>query len=150
MTHRVDKFDLEAARAERIPVAIIFGANAGAVSEHVLMLMLATYRRLALADRKLREGVWLRPQLRAQCYQLSGKTVGLLGFGNVARMVAGRLRGGNHRQQHPMRRHDHRKVGACQAGAVRRADRSERCPVHPCAADASHQGSHRCRDDRRA
>ena len=84
----VDKFDLDAARAARVPVAITFGANAGAVSEHVLMLMLATYRRLALADRKLREGVWLRPQLRAQCYQLSGKTVGLLGFGNVARMVA--------------------------------------------------------------
>jgi phosphoglycerate dehydrogenase-like enzyme len=89
----VDKFDLDAARAARVPVAITFGANAGAVSEHVLMLMLATYRRLMLADRKLREGVWLRPQLRAQCYQLAGKTVGLLGFGNVARMVAHRLAG---------------------------------------------------------
>lgn len=76
-----------------MPVAITFGANAGAVSEHVLMLMLATYRRLALADRKLRDGVWLRPQLRAQCYQLSGKTVGLPGFGNVSRMVAHRLAG---------------------------------------------------------
>ncbi|HKD76067.1 MAG TPA: NAD(P)-dependent oxidoreductase, partial [Ktedonobacterales bacterium] len=89
----VDKFDLDAARAAGVPVAITFGANAGAVSEHVLMLMLATYRRLRLADSKLREGVWLRPQLRAQCYQLSGKTVGLLGFGNVARMVAHRLAG---------------------------------------------------------
>ena len=110
----VDKFDLDAARAARVPVAITFGANAGAVSEHVLMLMLATYRRLALADRKLREGVWLRPQLRAQCYQLSGKTVGLLGFGNVARMVAqaGRLRGGNHLQRHPTRRHGDRE-GRC-------------------------------------
>jgi phosphoglycerate dehydrogenase-like enzyme len=76
-----------------VPVAITFGANAGAVSEHVLMLMLATYRSLSLADRKLRDGVWLRPRLRAQCYQLSGKTVGLLGFGNVARMVAHRLAG---------------------------------------------------------
>jgi phosphoglycerate dehydrogenase-like enzyme len=89
----VDKFDLDAAHAAGVPVAITFGANAGAVSEHVLMLMLATYRRLSLADRKLREGVWLRPQLRAQCYQVSGKTVGLLGFGNVARMVAHRLAG---------------------------------------------------------
>jgi D-3-phosphoglycerate dehydrogenase len=89
----VDKFDLDAASAAGVPVAITFGANAGAVSEHVLMLMLATYRRLALADRTLRNGVWLRPQLRAQCYQLSGKTVGLLGFGNVARMVAHRLAG---------------------------------------------------------
>lgn len=89
----VDKFDLDACRAARIPVAITGGANAGAVSEHTLMLMLATYRRLALSDRKLREGQWIRPQIRAQAYQLSGKTVGILGFGNVGRMVAHRLAG---------------------------------------------------------
>ncbi len=89
----VDKFDLDAARAARVPVAITAGANAGAVSEHTVMLMLATYRRLALADGKLRQGIWLRPQLRAQVYMLSGKTVGLLGFGNVGRMVAHRLAG---------------------------------------------------------
>ncbi len=89
----VDKFDLDAARAARIPVAITSGANAGAVSEHTVMLMLATYRCLALADRKLREGVWIRPQVRSQAYQLSGKTVGILGFGNVGRMVAHRLAG---------------------------------------------------------
>jgi phosphoglycerate dehydrogenase-like enzyme len=46
-----------------------------------------------VADAKLRESVWLRPQLRAWCYQLSGKTIGLLGFGNVSRMVAHRLAG---------------------------------------------------------
>jgi phosphoglycerate dehydrogenase-like enzyme len=46
-------------------VAITFGANAGAVSEHVLTLMLA-YRRLMLAGRRLREDVWLRQQLRAR------------------------------------------------------------------------------------
>ena len=57
------------------------------------MLMLATYRRLAQCDRKLREGQWIRPQIRGLAYQLSGKTVGLLGFGNVGRMVAHRLAG---------------------------------------------------------
>jgi D-3-phosphoglycerate dehydrogenase len=89
----VDKFDLDAARAARIPVAITAGANAGAVSEHTVMLMLATYRCLSLADRKLRDGVWIRPQIRGQAYQLSGKTVGIIGFGNVGRMVAHRLAG---------------------------------------------------------
>lgn len=89
----VDKFDLDAARAARIPVAITAGANAGAVSEHAVMLMLATNRCLSLADRKLREGQWIRPQLRAKAYQLSGKTVGILGFGNIGRMVAHRLAG---------------------------------------------------------
>ena len=89
----VDKFDLDAARAARIPVAITAGANAGAVSEHAVMLMLATNRCLSLADRKLRGGEWIRPQLRAKAYQLSGKTVGILGFGNIGRMVAHRLAG---------------------------------------------------------
>ena len=89
----VDKFDLDAARAARMPVAITSGANAGAVSEHTVMLMLATYRRLSLADRKLRDGVWIRPQIRGTGYQFSGKTVGILGFGNVGRMVAHRLAG---------------------------------------------------------
>jgi phosphoglycerate dehydrogenase-like enzyme len=89
----VDKFDLDAARAARVPVAITAGANAGAVSEHTVMLMLAVYRRLSLADRKLREGLWIRPQIRGEAYQLSGKTIGILGFGNVGRMVAHRLAG---------------------------------------------------------
>jgi phosphoglycerate dehydrogenase-like enzyme len=89
----VDKFDLDAARAARIPVAITAGANAGAVSEHAVMLMLAANRCLALADRKLRDGQWIRPQLRAKAYMLSGKTVGILGFGNIGRMVAHRLAG---------------------------------------------------------
>jgi D-3-phosphoglycerate dehydrogenase / 2-oxoglutarate reductase len=57
------------------------------------MLMLATYRCLALADRKMRDGEWIRPQVRGKAYQLSGKTVGILGFGNVGRMVAHRLAG---------------------------------------------------------
>lgn len=91
----VDKFDLDAACAARLPGAITAGANAGAVSEHTVMLMLASYRRLALADRKLRDGIWISPQIRGQAYQLSGKTVGLLGFGNVGRMVAHRLAGFN-------------------------------------------------------
>ena len=83
----VDKFDLDAARAARIPVAITFGANAGAVSEHVLMLMLATYRCLALADRKLREGVWLRPQLRASATSFQARPSGFWASAMSARMV---------------------------------------------------------------
>jgi phosphoglycerate dehydrogenase-like enzyme len=89
----VDTIDVEAARRAGIAVAITAGANARTVAEHAIALMLAVYRRLAFADRKLREGVWTRPLLRGVCYQIGGKTVGLLGFGNVARAVAKRLRG---------------------------------------------------------
>ncbi|AZO77795.1 hypothetical protein B5U98_24470 [Bosea sp. Tri-39] len=89
----VDKIDLDAARARGIPVAITAGASAGPVAEHALALMLAVYRRLPLADRQIRAGIWQPGQLRVVCRQITGKTVGLLGFGNIARLLAHRLRG---------------------------------------------------------
>lgn len=89
----VDRIDLDAARARGIPVAITAGASAGPVAEHALALMLAVYRRLPLADRQMRAGIWQPQQLRVACRQITGKTVGLLGFGNIARLLAHRLRG---------------------------------------------------------
>jgi len=89
----VDKIDLTAARRAGVPVAITAGANAGPVAELAIALMLAVYRRIPYADRKIREGVWLKSEMRSSCYQLDGKTIGLLGFGAIARMVAHRLRG---------------------------------------------------------
>ncbi|GAA4331272.1 2-hydroxyacid dehydrogenase [Pigmentiphaga soli] len=88
-----DKIDLEAARRAGVAVAITYGANAGPVAEHAIALMLAVYRRLPLIDRKLRQGVWMKAEMRSVCYQIAGKRVGLLGFGNIGRMVAHRLRG---------------------------------------------------------
>ena len=117
----VDKFDLDAARAARIPVAITAGANAGAVSEHTVMLMLATYRCLSLADRKLRDGVWIRPQIRGQAYQLSGKTVGIAGLRQCrphGRAPARRLRCDDPLPRHPPRRSCDREIVACDAGVA--------------------------------
>jgi D-3-phosphoglycerate dehydrogenase len=88
-----DKIDIEAARAAGVAVAITFGANAAPVAEHALALMLAVFRRLPYVDRNLRVGRWVRAEMREVCYQLAGRTVGLLGFGNVARMLAHRLSG---------------------------------------------------------
>ena len=89
----VDKIDLEAARRAGIPVAITAGANASPVAEHAIMLMLAVLRRLPLADRGMRHGQWLHSELRPQCAQLRGKTVGIVGLGNIGQMVARKLRG---------------------------------------------------------
>lgn len=89
----VDKIDLEAARRAGVTVAITAGATSIPVSEHTLMLMLATSRRLPLAHRSLQEGKWIATELRTVCSMLDGKTVGLFGFGNIARFVAKRLRG---------------------------------------------------------
>ena len=89
----VDKIDLEAARRAGVTVAITAGATSIPVSEHTLMLILATSRRLPLAHRSLREGKWIAADLRTVCSKLDGKTVGLFGFGNIARFVAKRLSG---------------------------------------------------------
>jgi phosphoglycerate dehydrogenase-like enzyme len=89
----VDKIDLRAAEDAGIYVAITTGANASPVAEHTVMLMLAVLRRLSRADRGLREGRWLNRELRPQCLQLRGKTVGIVGFGNIGRALARKLRG---------------------------------------------------------
>ncbi len=88
-----DDVDLSAAKREGVGVAITAGANAHAVAEHTIMLMLATLRKLSVVDRALREGRWLFKEMRVQCLQMSGRTVGLVGFGNIGRAVAKRLAG---------------------------------------------------------
>lgn len=89
----VDKIDLDAAHKAGITVAITSGASSAPVSEHAIMLMLAVLRRLPLAHRSLGEGKWIPAALRTVSYQIAGKTIGLLGFGNIARHVAKRLKG---------------------------------------------------------
>ncbi|MEW6671331.1 MAG: 2-hydroxyacid dehydrogenase [Thermodesulfobacteriota bacterium] len=89
----VDKIDLAAAERHGIYVAITAGANAATVSEHTVLLMLSVFRRLPLADRAMHEGRWITAQIRPQARKLLGKTVGILGFGNIGRAVARRLQG---------------------------------------------------------
>ena len=91
----VDKIDIEAARLRGIPVAITNGANAGQVAEQAILLMLATLRRLTYAQKSLMAGKWINSELKTTCFQLSEKTVGLFGFGNIAKKVAQQLLGFN-------------------------------------------------------
>jgi phosphoglycerate dehydrogenase-like enzyme len=89
----IDRLDVDAARARRIPVAIAAGSNSNPVSEHAILLMLATLRRLPLVDSSARQGKWISQQMRTVCMQLTGRTVGIIGFGNIGRLVALKLRG---------------------------------------------------------
>jgi len=92
-----DKVDVKAAAKKGIPVAITAGANAVPVAEHTLLLMLAVFRRLPYADRSIRQGRWLKDEIRTVSYQLNGKIVGLVGFGNIGREVTKRVRAFNAR-----------------------------------------------------
>ena len=89
-----DRFPIELARARGLPVAINGGANAVAVAEHAVMLMLAVYRRVSQLDRAVRRGEWRGGAGGDTRYhELGGKRVGILGMGQIGRAVARRLAG---------------------------------------------------------
>ena len=73
-----------------ITVHIIKGYGDIAVAEHAISLMWAAARGLAFMDRGMRAGQWLR----SEGMQLTGKTIGLIGFGGIAAEVA-RIAGGS-------------------------------------------------------
>ena len=91
MSAGYDRFNIEGARAARLPVADNGGANAIAVAEHAIMLMLAALKRVHEFDAGLRRGEWRSGTGRT--YELYGSTVGIIGMGRIGREVAARLAG---------------------------------------------------------
>jgi len=84
----VNTIDLDAAQARGIPVCNLPGTNARAVAEHALALMLAVLRRLPRFDAGMREGAWSDPLLQDGLGELGGRTVGLVGYGAIPRLLA--------------------------------------------------------------
>ena len=82
----VDNIDLEAARARGIKVSRTVGANAEAVADYAMTLMLAVARRAAAIDARCRRGDWGKITTR----DVSGGVLGLLGLGAIGRLVARR------------------------------------------------------------
>ncbi|MDP3046445.1 MAG: hydroxyacid dehydrogenase, partial [Chloroflexota bacterium] len=82
----VDQVNLTAAAARGIPVTNVPGANAQAVAEHTIGLMLAVLRHTAFADSHMRGGGWAGARLLGE--ELEGKALGIIGLGNIGRRVA--------------------------------------------------------------
>jgi D-3-phosphoglycerate dehydrogenase len=87
----VDTIDVEAATARGIVVVNAPGGNAVAAAEHTLALMFGLARRVATADRLMKQGEWARSRLVGT--ELTGKTLGLVGLGRVGSEVARRALG---------------------------------------------------------
>ncbi|RMF92234.1 MAG: lactate dehydrogenase [Nitrospinota bacterium] len=86
-----DRIDLELARKAGIPIANNGGANAVAVAEHTLMLMLAVYKRVIYHNANVKAGKWrLVDFTELPTYELAGKTLGLVGLGMIGKKVARR------------------------------------------------------------
>ncbi len=86
-----DRVDVEAARKAGVPVANNGGANAIAVAEHTLLLMLAVLKRLVRFHNDVVAGRWRAPgAAEARIFELAGKTLGIVGLGNIGKKVARR------------------------------------------------------------
>ncbi len=65
--------------------------NRDAVGEHALAMLLALFNNVLRADKEVREGKWIREENRG--VELMGKTVGIIGYGNMGSAFAERLKG---------------------------------------------------------
>lgn len=87
-----DFVNIAGARKARIPICSNGGANSVAVAEHAVMLMLAVYRKLVTFHQNVAAGRWHQGIPRTvDIFELEGKTVGLVGLGNIGRQVARRV-----------------------------------------------------------
>jgi D-3-phosphoglycerate dehydrogenase len=86
----VDNIDLEPATRQGIAVMNTPGANAVAVAEHTLAMMLALARHLCRANELMHAGKWEKKSLQGT--ELRGKTLGIVGLGRVGMEVARRAK----------------------------------------------------------
>ena len=89
----IDNIDEKFAHAQNIKVFNAGEANADAVGEHTLGMMLSLFAKINKSDKEVRVGIWNREDNRGE--ELSGKTVAIIGFGNTGKAVAQKLSGFN-------------------------------------------------------
>jgi len=96
-----DRVDLEAARRARVPVANNGGANSISVAEHTMMLMLSVTKKLAWQHNNVVAGRWRVGDFsETRLYELAGKTLGIVGLGNIGKKVARRAQAFDMRVQY--------------------------------------------------
>ena len=83
-----EMLDTEAIKQRGVPVYVNAGVNAQSVAEHTLTLLLACLKRLPQVNKQTHEGVWKKQQTGVTTRELHGKTVALVGMGNIGRLVA--------------------------------------------------------------
>ena len=86
----LDNIDVEYAKSKGIKVINTPGATSISVAELTIGLILAVMRKIAYADREMRNGAW--PKKKCKGIEMYGKTLGIIGIGRIGREVAKRAR----------------------------------------------------------
>lgn len=87
----LESIDCECAIAKGVHLIAAPEGNRNAVGEHALGMLLSLMNKLNRADRLVREGKWIREGNRG--YELEHKTIGIIGYGNMGKSFAKKLRG---------------------------------------------------------
>jgi phosphoglycerate dehydrogenase-like enzyme len=88
-----DQVDPEAAKKAKVPVSNNGGANAIAVAEHTMMLMLAVFKRCVQFHNSVVAGNWrVGNPADVRVHEVSGATLGIVGLGNIGKKVARRAK----------------------------------------------------------
>ncbi|WP_233131003.1 2-hydroxyacid dehydrogenase [Polaribacter tangerinus] len=87
----LENIDCDFASSKNIALIAAPEGNRNAVGEHSLAMLLSLFNKLNKADKEVKEGTWLREENRG--LELDGNTIGLIGYGNMGKSFAKKLRG---------------------------------------------------------
>ncbi len=87
----MDNIDEEYALSKNIILLNAPEGNRDAVAEHVVGMLLSFARNIPKSDAEIRKGIWLREENRG--FELKGKTIGIIGYGNTGKALARKLSG---------------------------------------------------------
>jgi D-3-phosphoglycerate dehydrogenase len=87
----LESIDTDYAQSKNITLIAAPEGNRNAVGEHALAMLLSLFNKLNQADAEIKSGHWNRESNRG--HELDGKTVGIIGYGNMGKSFAKKLRG---------------------------------------------------------